>query len=235
MSTFYIETICCPYCGNPDKFSVARTINATRSPQYREEILGGTFQVFRCTSCHKRFVADLPFMYFDYESSWWIGQFPQSEERHWRECEQAVVNAFEIACGANAPAVARELGAGMKLRTVFGLTALREKLLCIQENLSDSVLELVKLKLMLLPDGGIPLKKGQRVRLTSLDEENLYFSLLNGPKERFRKPPTLIIKREFYRRLEDEQTTDWLELVGAGTYLDIRRILWSEESSLLKR
>jgi hypothetical protein len=97
------------------------------------------------------------------------------QEPAWQELETEPVRAFERACGANAPAIAQGAGKGMKIRTVFGLLALREKLICFEAGLDDVVLELLKFRLMLAPDG-FALIGNAHPRLIDLNQDRLVFA-----------------------------------------------------------
>lgn len=234
MSTLYPEYIYCPHCNHAQELPIARSINGRRSPQYREAILEGTFQTFLCGACQKSYQVDKPFIYIDDHRQDWIGVFPLTTESDWHDLEQIPRHAFEAACGANTPVIAQKIGQGMKIRTVFGLTALREKILCFQAGLDDKFLELLKFRLMFLPQG-FALTATHRPRLTGFDETHLHFiapvavsnTELDSDANDGVELQSIHIDRQAYTEIvaESSHWSNFLNQFHESLYVDLGRLL----------
>lgn len=148
MSIFEQRTLTCPHCGAAAEHSVAVSINGGRAPQYRQQILDGTFQVITCPSCGEKADADGPFIYVDLQARHWIGCYPRAWEPGWRDYENEPLDSWRRSMVDHAPAQVRRMADGFRVRAVFGLPALREKLLCFVHDIDDRVLEALKLDLM---------------------------------------------------------------------------------------
>jgi hypothetical protein len=227
MSTFFAEIVKCPYCGEAAERSVAHSINATRSPQYRDAILRGEFQNYTCSKCGQDYLVDRPFIYLDYKTKDWIGVLPLNEEKEWQQWEQAPINAYKFACGANAPVVAQSIGEGMKIRTVFGLIALREKLLCLQARLDDVLLELLKFHLMLRSERFV-LTEVARPRLIETDNSTLMFMTPIVAEGSELKYEIVSIDRQAYEEVVNNQEP-WLAFIkelSNNSYVDLGRLIF---------
>lgn len=149
MSKFVDSKHICPACGAVFNCHVAVSLNVTRSPAFREAILAEEFHVFACPACHARTVVDESFIYTDFERKHWIGVFPLATEPAWEIHERSAPEAFFSAMsGPDTPAIARKMAEGFKVRTVFGLAALREKLVAFDAGIDDASLAIFKLKML---------------------------------------------------------------------------------------
>jgi hypothetical protein len=148
MSIFEQRTLTCPHCGAQAEHSVAVSINGGRAPQYRQQILDGSFQVITCPACGEKADADGPFIYFDLHARHWIGCYPRAWEPAWRSYENEPLDSWPRSMVDHAPSSVRRMADGFRVRAVFGLPALREKLLCFVHDIDDRVLEAPKLELM---------------------------------------------------------------------------------------
>lgn len=221
MSTFFAELVQCPHCGEITEQSVAHSINASRSPQYRESILRGSFQRYICSVCQNDYLVDRPFIYLDYHRKDWIGVFPINEEIGWQQWEQKTSESYKFACGENAPKVAQEIGKDMKLRTVFGLAALREKLLCFQHGLEDVLIELLKLNIM-IESGQLALSNTNPLRLVEVEDTTLW--LIYEQSQQYTE--LVPITRQCYNKMENNHEY-WSSLIGElsrDSFVDISRL-----------
>lgn len=222
MSTFRERSVACSGCGVEERRWVATSINATRTPHWRDAILDGSFQVFTCDRCDTRTAPLLPFPYVDFGRRLLIGVFPAADEATWWEHEDRTTGAFLRNLGADAPAVAQPLGDGMVVRTVFGLAALREKVVVFAAGLDDGVLETLKLRLLLLVDELVPGLDG-RPRLASADGDELVFDVAHpaaGEAGRLR-----VDRQEYDHVLADPDVRPIIEAVRGGPYQDAGRVL----------
>lgn len=142
MSTWYLQTVDCPACGWTQQVRLLKGMHITRIPEVQQQILNGTFQVFPCQQCDTPFVIERPSIYTDFERGHYIAIEPygtphkEAIERHKRIFDENFIFA---------PDIAQSLGKRLNPRIVFGLPALREKILLWENGLSDHVVEGLKL------------------------------------------------------------------------------------------
>jgi len=148
MPTIVEIDVKCPRCGDPARCRVADTVSASRAPELRRAILDRTFHAVRCAGCELEFVVEKHLLYDDFDRGHWIGVFPGADEERFAECEELVLQSFREAMFHNAAPVLREWAPQFKVRVVFSIVQLREKLLCWDAGVDDQVLELTKLDLI---------------------------------------------------------------------------------------
>ena len=225
MSTFVGIDVECPVCGTVTRREVATSINASRSPEWRDVILGGDFQRFTCPTCGDRAAPILPFPYIDFDRKQYIGVFPASDEAAWWVHEREPSEAFERNLGRFAPAVAQPIGADMHVRTVFGLDALREKILVLDAGLDDAVLEALKLRLLVARED-LSSALEDRPRLIAATDEALDFVVLAPSEESGRDLYRLSVPRADYDLVaQDRALRPLVEALSAGPYRDAGRLL----------
>jgi hypothetical protein len=225
MSIFKPRAIPCPHCATRERRLVAHSINADRRPDLRQAILDDRFQRFDCGGCGQRFAVDGPFFYFDLGRRQWLGVYPARWERGWRALEAEVERSHRDAAVECAPRMIREIAPELVVRVVFGLPALRDKLLCFESGIDDVSLEILKLRLMLEGD---PLhftpsdrptlsRAGEPLRLTTVRERELL---------------ELQVER---RRLDECADPAWQAArtqLGGGAYVDVGRIMLSGNAAI---
>lgn len=224
MSTFAAARVPCPYCARIDERSIALTVNATRTPAYREAVLDGSFQRFVCPGCAAPFVVEEPFLYLELGRKLLIAVAPADEEAHWPRYERMALARFEEDLGAGAPAVARELGEGVRLRAVFGLAALREKLVCFEAGLDDAVLEAFKLELC-RSGAGLPLHPEARLRLEAVSDGELSFAMPDGGDAGDASQVVVVERAAFARFVVAPGWESLVSRLGSGPYVDLGRVL----------
>lgn len=171
MSRFVPEEVSCPCCGDRRERSVYRSVNAERSPRLRAAIVADEFQRVECPACGLSFAIGSPFIYVDGARREWFAVYSRADRASWRALEDASELAFQAAAGPRAPAAVRPLFAGCVRRTVFGLEALREKIVCRAAGLDDVALELFKLRAAGLIVGGAVLGLDVELRLVEVDAD----------------------------------------------------------------
>lgn len=140
MSAFHTLELECP-CGHKFTHQVARGINVQRSPKFRKEILDGTFHRVSCPVCRKNRIVEAAFSYVDPKAKLFIQVKPRKNYFNWREASQVLEKKVNRLPRKNKVT-------GAKLRVVFGLAELREKLLCDDAKFDDRLLELMKVILL---------------------------------------------------------------------------------------
>jgi CpXC motif protein len=148
MSMFNVVPLPCPSCGKTVDFNAVISVNADRRPDLRAAILDGSFQREACPQCNKEFRLDPELTYMDVGRGQWIAAYPVAKLPAWQAIEAQVKDTFDRAYGERASRVAREIGAGMTPRLTFGWSALREKLVIVEYELDDVIVELAKTALV---------------------------------------------------------------------------------------
>ena len=219
MSTFVARSIRCPNCATEQEREIASSVNIMRSPHVRERILDQTFQVFECTHCGRRFIYTGEFSYVDLSRRQLFGVFPPSAESDWVACEQRTTDAYRKTLGDDAPSIAQPFGEGLVIRCVFGLPALREKLILADAGLDDVLVEAAKLDLLRSADD-LPLDAAHRPRLMTLDVSEVVFGLPGQVR--------LPVSRDAFDRYlatAAEHRDELAEDLAAGPYVDLGRVL----------
>lgn len=171
MSKFAPTPYNCPRCGAEFLAGTAESINVTRMPRARERILEGRFHRFDCAKCGERITIDRVVMYIDMRREHFIHVFPVDHEAGWPEWEQVAGETFWRSFGTG-PAAMQEVAPRYKVRAVFGLDALADKLRVWDAGLDDAVVELQKLELF---TGAPALRERGDVAIdvTAIDEQQI--------------------------------------------------------------
>ena len=224
MSIFRKVSVNCPACGAAVEFNAVFSVNVDRRQDLRDAVLDGTFQREDCPHCSKAFRLDPELTYVDVGRGQWIAAFPVAKQAQWRELEQNVRALFSKAYGEKASAVAREIGAGLKARLVFGWTALREKVYAADQGLDDVILELTKAAMVRGLDHP-PTGPGTELRLLSIEGDTLLVAWLNAADESARE--LLRVPRSLYDEIAAD-TSGWAGLqeeISSGPFVDLDRLL----------
>jgi hypothetical protein len=214
MSTFRTCDCPCPACGVVVSRSIARVLNVARSPAVVAEIRAGTFQRFTCGACGEVNAVDVDMVLLDLEQRFFVGMYPREAEPEWRSLEEHPLELWRSTMVESAPAIIWDKTLGCRVRTVFGLEALQEKLLCFERGLDDAMLEVLKLD---LARNGV-LHPAHRPRRAAVDESVLTFRWLDQ---------SVPVPRANLDAIE-LQPVPWavaLSAVGAGPYVDVGRIM----------
>lgn len=225
MSVYQDRTLTCPHCQHKASHSVAVSLNAARAARQRAAIFDGTFQRFTCTQCGKTYRADGPFIYIDFDAKHWVGVFPEPAERAWWSYEREPQLAFERNLLEHAPAMVREWAPGFLVRAVFGIPALREKLVAWEAGLDDRELEAHKLAL-LRNLGPFDLGASCRPRLHAASASSLTYHV---PRPTAGDPGRLAVvsvpRAELLRIAEHRE--EWQPVIASlseGPYVDLGRL-----------
>ena len=145
MSTWYPYRFSCPDCGAPNELQLLKGIHIRRLPQVRAALLAGTLTQTTCT-CGRTLRVEAPTVYTDFASGQYI-----AVERPWpTDVADARKRQREVfdRCFTLGPDVAQQLGGELQTRLVFGMLALREKVLAWDAALDDRILEVLKAQLI---------------------------------------------------------------------------------------
>jgi hypothetical protein len=144
VSTWFAEQLACT-CGHEFTARLARGIHASRVPQVREQILRNELHVITCPACGA--IADIhrDLTYADFDRFHWVRVARPDELDAWAALEAASLAQFTRIVASGAPLVA-ELAERFRVRIVFDLDELRERLILWDAGLDDAVIECVKLR-----------------------------------------------------------------------------------------
>jgi hypothetical protein len=221
MSVFHPLQISCTHCGDTQERTVAATLHGPRVPEVAEQIRKGIFQRVKCGACSEIFSIDSPLTYLDFKAGFWLTMYPLAWEVRWKTLEHEPRRDMIRAVCENAPPSARSFADGMRVRAVFGLEALREKLLCFESDLPDDALEVLKLQL-LKARKDVPLHPRTRPRLIAVEDARLIFHqpLVDGGE-------VVSVPRTMLTQLQDNPLP-WVHAHTAtsdGAYTDIGRLM----------
>ncbi|MCK6524068.1 CpXC domain-containing protein [Myxococcota bacterium] len=225
MSTFALRPRRCLACGVSSEREVAVSLNGERRPDLRAAILDGSFQRYPCPSCGAPCRVQDPFVYLHFARKEWITCFSPEREPDWARLECEPMEDWREGMVTFAPPLVRDLSAGFRVRAVFGVDALREKLLCFEHGLDDAWLELLKLQLH-RERADLTFSPRQRLRLYAVESDTLWFGVTGANR-------TLGVAREALLALQEDPIA-WLtpmEHLTRGPYVDLGRIMFAPESA----
>jgi len=142
MSTWVHREVECPGCGRVNSEAVLKGIHISNLPTVREDIVAGRFQRTTCADCGFEAQLERTSVYTDFDKGQYIAVEPP-DPSDWREAVARHQQIFDR-CFTMGPPIAEELGRGLRHRLVFGVAALREKVICWDAGLDDRVLESCK-------------------------------------------------------------------------------------------
>jgi hypothetical protein len=220
MSVFRDLAVTCPACGHIANHSVAESINAGNRAELRQQILDDTFQRFPCEACSAVIVVDGPLLLFDLKRHHWLELFPAGWEGAWKALELETVRRFQQTVEELAPPVIQDQADEFVVRTVFGIDALREKLVALDAGVDDRALEAAKLGLLrddprLIGDPDI------RIRLRTATSDALSLAVLH----RGRRRGQLELPRSDLDTTSTEAWQPTRDAIGSGTFVDANRLL----------
>ena len=136
----------CPACGVVQEIAFPRVVNPERTSALCAQIRAGTFGHCRCACCHASFRAERPLWYLDVPHHRVIRCFPAASEGQWRWLESEPTRIWRRVVDIAPSTLGIDPARGF-VRVVFGIPALREKLICLEHSIDDRVLDAYKLEL----------------------------------------------------------------------------------------
>jgi hypothetical protein len=123
---------------------MARGIHATRVPHVRQMILDGVLHAIECPACGT--ITDVPaeVAYTDFDRSQWVRVARPHELAAWARVEADTLAQFERLM-ARGPDFVATIANRFRVRVVFDLDELRERLVIWDAGLDDAIVECVKL------------------------------------------------------------------------------------------
>jgi hypothetical protein len=223
MSTFVPSTIVCR-CGKRYDVEIANGLHISLRPDLRRSILDGTFHRFFCPACGMTTMIDATMSFTDFPRRQWFTIAPSHGlpwRRQWLELARA---SFQATMVDNAPDMVVGWGREMTRRLMFGLAALREKLVISDAGLDDRVVELMKIQIVRDLRG--ELSPSHYFHLVAVRGHDIAFERTH--------PDGLIREFALPRRIYDElahqpEIENWIELAFPdGLLIDHRAMLVPE-------
>ena len=222
MSVFRTLDVACPGCGTVARLNLVLSVNADRRPDLRDAILDGSFQRFVCAACATGHRVEPAFTYVDLKRRQYIGVWPSARRGDWAEAGAATQAAFDQAYGTAAAGSAREIGAGLQVRAVFGWSQLVEKILAAEAGIDDTTLELLKV-LVVRRSAETPVPGELELRLVAVESGDPVLAWVD-PRDGVAREPRRV-KRSLVEGIDAEPEA-WASLradVAQGTVVDFQR------------
>jgi hypothetical protein len=124
-------------CGTVSVASLPDSVNVERTPAVREAILSGAFNRFECAACKRNVTVEKSFFYIDPQCGDYFSVKPRQDRHMWRAVSDQLARASKRLA-------IESLTSAPRLRVIFGMAELREKLVAEDLGLDDAALELLK-------------------------------------------------------------------------------------------
>lgn len=144
MSIWYSQEFVCPACTAQLTATLARGIHAKRVPQVRAQVLRGELHVARCNTCGVHIDVQREVTYTDFERGHWVHVARPDQLGEWGAVEARALELFDLYM-TNGPAILHDVARQFRVRVVFDLDELREKLQIWDAGLDDGIVECIKL------------------------------------------------------------------------------------------
>ncbi len=228
MSILDAAEVVCPHCGAAAEVKLVVSVNAVRRPDLRVQILDGSFQAVACPNCATEMRLPPEFIYLDLHRGQWIAVHPSDRLPDWPQLETAARTIFDSGFGGGAAEATRGLFDHVVPRIAFGWPALREKLICADLNLDDTILEVLKLELTRNAEGA-PYEDDIDIRLVAGDTTALAFDWVSILDE------SVAASASVPRQAYDGVAADPVPYAALTAplegqlFIDLRRLLLSQE------
>ena len=201
----------CPQCGKEINVYVKEFVDVSVNPEYREQILNGTFFLAVCPECGSETLMEYPIMYIDSDKKLNIYMAPEHEDDLLDQ-----LNSLEIPYG--------EEEKDAIFRVTSGCDELLEKILIAEGGRDDRIIELYKLIMAESLGEEIPGIHSSQFLYYKDDAEELF--IVFGYENEEEDQLTVPFDEELYRSLEQDYIDD-LE-IPANQYAEVNS-KWMEE------
>ncbi len=169
MSTLSTLRVSCLKCGLAVQGEVAIVANFDRRPDLRRAVLEGSYNRLNCEACGHRVTVARTTAVADFQRGVWLVSHPEWAEIHWQDLAGSTRDQLQRVILRSGPAALADVLDGLQVRVVFGLDALREKLVIADAGLDDRTVEVAKVALL----AGRPAWGGVRLLLWEVTEDHL--------------------------------------------------------------
>lgn len=144
VSVWFAQELVCGGCRYAFSANLARGIHARRIPEVRAQILAGQLHHIHCPACNAIVDAHRDVAYTDFARHHWVHVSTPGALSDWQSVERYALGTFDRYMLGGPPAVA-EVARAFRIRVVFDLDELREKLAIWDAGLDDALIECMKL------------------------------------------------------------------------------------------
>ncbi|MFT3908258.1 MAG: CpXC domain-containing protein [Ferruginibacter sp.] len=189
-------------CGCNFTAQLARGINIQRTPELKQKIIEGKFHRVSCPKCKSEFTVEKEFYYTDFKTNLFIHVKPRQEKYLWKKASAELTKQVNDVPPSLAPAQ------GRKLRVVFGMNELREKLIAQDYDLDDRMVELMKV--LLIHDHPILIQRPRlQISLDKIGNNSINFkAAYDHDNKRFQLAIPRWVADNFLSK--DDQVKDWV-------------------------
>lgn len=173
VSTFVDALVECGACAHRFPAEIADAVHVSTRRELRDAILAGVFHRFMCPRCGGSTTVEKVFAYTDFDRFHWFVVVPGAALPSVDDWRRFADETFAATMLSHCPPLVRDHWAPrMQRRVVFGLAALREKLIAADAGLDDRALEAMKLGVLLR--GGILPSVEEHLHLVGVDAASLW-------------------------------------------------------------
>jgi len=122
----------CPHCGNTGLVDIYKTVNVSIDPVLRQKVISGSLNILKCEKCANETIVNAPVLYHDMKHLFMIQYDFTIQGR-------IIPKSFE-----NLPFLKGMLGQNYKLRWVLTYETLLEKILILESDADDRLVEILK-------------------------------------------------------------------------------------------
>ena len=132
------ERIECPYCSHEQVFESYESINLTKNPELKDKIINEELFKMKCEKCGKEALIAFPCLFHDVDKKqliWLIGDYTQEQKEALdKDLKDSAKDDGE-----------RLFAESYNRRIVSSINELKEKILLIEDDLDDRVIEVLKI------------------------------------------------------------------------------------------
>jgi len=181
VSIWYSQELECQACGHAFATELAKGIHARRVPLVREQILRGELHHVRCPTCNAAVDAHREIAYTDFARHQWVHVATPAQLVDTAGVERSALELFDRHMVGGPPMIAA-IAHSFRVRVVFDLDELREKLAIWDADLDDAIVECVKLR-CLREQPSIAAPK-RRIRLRAIASTELAMAAIDRDQPR---------------------------------------------------
>lgn len=215
-------TIKCPKCGETQQVDLYESVNVTRQPELRDQLMTNKINEVTCSACGYAYRVDKPFLYIDQAHMLLIYLIPTKEEQYDLGEEQ-----FEDFMRNMMSLLPQDFKAP-EVQLVFSRVELIERIFLVESGLNPRLIEYIKHKIYSMNGKKVPPEtKAILFNAQDSNEENLCFVIQDIPTRKFEA--VLHYPRETYAALDEmfgagsDRSVDLAELFP-GPYISARRL-----------
>ncbi|MEO7057655.1 MAG: CpXC domain-containing protein [Caldimonas sp.] len=228
MSIFDSLHLVCPACSKAFDYEAVHSVNADRRADLRRAIVDGSFQQVDCPSCRTRFRLDPSFNYLDIRNGLWIAAESVTGLVDWKAREDNARALFERAYGADASAMAQEIGTALRPRVTFGWPALREKIVAAENGLDDIAVEACKAAAM-RAQTELQFSAEADLRLIDVKDGKLLLAWVNPADNSVGE--IVAVPKSLHDEIVADEEGDWSDFkrdYEGALFVDLNRLLVSQ-------